>query len=76
MNSGQEVYANAHYNLALGLGKIPGYPPGDVLIRVRIHLSGYPSIQYKQIRALHFDTIFRPNNHDALHDGIEYNKFV
>ena len=23
--------------------RVPGYPPGDVLIRVRIHLSGYPS---------------------------------
>ena len=31
---------------------------------------------YKLIRALHFDTILRPTNHDALRDGIEYNKFV
>ena len=24
---------------------------------------------------MHFDTILKPNNHDALRDGIEYNKF-
>ena len=27
----------------LGLGKIPGYPPDDVGIRVWIHLEGYPN---------------------------------
>ena len=27
----------------LGLGKIPGYPPGDIGIRVWIHLACYPN---------------------------------
>ena len=37
-------------------------------------LIGIPEYNTK-IRALHFDTILRPINHDTLCDGIEYNKF-
>ena len=46
------MYTPTCVHYAVGLGKIPEYPPGVV--------------QYKQTRALHFDTILRLNNHDAL----------
>ena len=50
--------------IIVGLGITPGYPPGDVEVRIWIHLAGLPSgVLCKQIRAAQFDS-----THDALHD--------
>ena len=45
--------------LKLGQEKIPGYPLGDVLIRVRIHVPGYPRTIYANKSSAywyHFET--------------------